>query len=613
MGNKKQVMNKFKLTIILFSLFVLLFSFNTQAQTTVEERNGKWTFVIDGEAFDAKGATFGYDYDAANFDQYFKELQFLGVNTIRTWGTSKNTLKLLDAAQANGIKVMLGIWMRHGRPGSEADDSFDYLKDSTGKEVMYQSALETVKAYKDHPALLTWGVGNEVYLNMATDEEKTAYSKLLERICFQIKQLDANHPITSVEAWTFGVDWWMNYVPSIDIYGINTYGQGADVLPQELAKKGVKKPYVITEFGVRGEWEMKEDKNGVKAEPNDEEKYQAIVKGYNEWIKPKPNCLGVYVFHYSNGNEHLASWFTTHFDGKTRPQYWAIREAYTGQKPINNVPAINTFQLPKTPAKSGTWISVKLEASDIENEKLTVRFYYNQRTGSRKRRDQLVALEYKGSLTDGFEIKLPEENGGIKVYAMVSDTYYNVGIATTSISVIDQAVAERQYLVPRAELPFYVYKDNENLPYVLSAYMGNYKDMEVDLEQTETVKTGKTAIKITYKAKDNWYGVGFVDPANDWGDILGGYNISGANTFSFWAKASYSNLKVKVGFGLIADDKPFPDSSIESTELTLTNDWKKYTIKTKGLDLSCIRTGFVLFSSGDGITHEIFIDDIVFE
>ena len=149
-------MNKFKLTIILFSLFVLLFSFNTQAQTTVEERNGKWTIVIDGEAFDAKGATFGYDYDAANFDQYFKELQFLGVNTIRTWGTGKNTTKLLDAAHANGIKVMLGIWMRHGRPGSEADDSFDYLKDSTGKEIMYQSALETVKAYKDHPAPVSY-------------------------------------------------------------------------------------------------------------------------------------------------------------------------------------------------------------------------------------------------------------------------------------------------------------------------------------------------------------------------------------------------------------------------------------------------------------------------
>ena len=48
--------------------------------------------------------------------------------------------------------------------------------------------------------------------------------------------------------------------------------------------------------------------------------------------------------------------------------------------------------------------------------------------------------------------------------------------------------------------------------------------------------SGDTAIKITYDARDNWYGVAFVDPANDWGDILGGYDISGATTLSFWAK-----------------------------------------------------------------------------
>jgi len=132
--------------------------------------------------------------------------------------------------------------MRHGRPGMEADDSFDYLKDTEGKEVMYNNALELVQQYKDHPALLSWGIGNEVYLNTATDEEKLAYSRLLERICVDIKKIDADHPITSVEAWTFGVDWWSKYVPSIDIYGINTYGAGANFLPEELAKKGWIRP-----------------------------------------------------------------------------------------------------------------------------------------------------------------------------------------------------------------------------------------------------------------------------------------------------------------------------------------------------------------------------------
>nr|WP_299073630.1 glycoside hydrolase family 2 TIM barrel-domain containing protein [uncultured Allomuricauda sp.] len=607
-------MNYTLLRTTLLCLFTTVFAIKIKAQIAVENVNGKWTFIVDTKPFEVKGATFGYDKDVANYDKYFQELNFLGVNTIRTWGTDKNTMKMLDAAHKHGIRVMLGIWMRHGRAGMEADDSFDYSNDEDGKEVMYKDALEIVKTYKDHPAILTWGVGNEVYLNTATDEEKIAYSKLLERICSQIKRIDENHPVTSVEAWTFGVDWWEKYVPSIDIYGINTYGKGANVLPEELSKKGVTKPYVVTEFGVRGEWEIEEDQNGVKLEPTDKEKYDVIVNGYNEWIKPKPNCLGVYIFQYATDDRHLAPWLLTHFKGMTRPQYWAIREAYTGKKAENNVPFITSFQLLDTNVKSGTWVGVKLDALDTEEEDLAVTFYYNQRTGSRKRRDQLVPLNFRGNLSDGLEIQLPQENGGIKVYAMVNDTFNNVGIATTSISVIDKNAAKRKFLVPKVELPFHVYNDNENLPYVLSAYMGDYNTINVDLDNTETVKSGKTAIKIDFKGKNEWYGLGFVDPANDWGDILGGHNISGAETFSFWAKASYDNLKAKVGFGLIEKgDKPFYDSSKKLIELILTDKWKKYTINTKRLDLTCIRSGFVIFTIGEGMSHTIYIDEIVFE
>jgi hypothetical protein len=129
----------------------------------------------------------------------------------------------------------------------------------------------------------------------------------------------------------------------------------------------------------------------------------------------------------------------------------------------------------------------------------------------------------------------------------------------------------------------------------------------------EEVHSGTTAIKITYKDTSDWYGFGMVDPANDWGEVLGGYDISGAKSFSFWAKANITNVKIQVGFGLIENDKPYPDSAKNMLDIVLTKTWKKYTIKTKKLDLSCIRSGFVLFSSADIFDHEIYIDDIVFE
>lgn len=70
--------------------------------------------------------------------------------------------------------------------------------------------------------------------------------------------------------------------------------------------------------------------------------------------------------------------------------------------------------------------------------------------------------------------------------------------------------------------------------------MGNYEAMEIDLEHQGEVYDGDASLRISYDAKDNWYGVGFVDPPSDWGNMLGGYNLTGA-------KPSASGLKQTTG------------------------------------------------------------------
>ena len=605
-------MKKKRLYTLVF-LLSNIFVFNSLAQTIVQKNEQGWDLLVDGKPFEVKGATFGFVEDVENYDRYFKDLQFLGINTIRTWATGKETKALLDAAQKYSIKIMMGIWMRHGRPGMEDDDRFDYLKDEKGKLAMYENAMQVVNQYKDHPAVLTWGIGNEVYLNMATDPEKEAYSKLLEKICSAIKKIDPNHPITSIEAWNFGLDWWQKHVPSIDIYGLNSYGFGVSFLQDELDKRNIDKPYIVTEFGVTGEWDVKQEKNGVKIEPADQEKYDVITKGYQDWIANKPNNLGVYVFHYSDGDDFASPWLFMKHKGFYRPQYWATRKAYTGKDPLNSIPVIKTFRLPKSEEKSKVWVPVFLTTLDKEDEVLEISFYYNQRTGSRKRRNQIVKLNHRGDRNNGFEVQLPEVDGPTKIYVNVKDAYNNVGIASTSIVVKDKKAKKKKYLVPKVGLPFYVYKDNKDLPFAASGYMGDYKYMDVDLNYTKDVHSGKTAIKISYNSKGGWYGLAFQDPANDWGDILGGYDISRAKTFSFWAKSNSWDAKVKFGFGLIDKDKPFPDTAKKSIEISLSKQWQKYTIKLRKEDLSCIRTGFVLFSEGNGTPYEIYVDDIVFE
>lgn len=136
------------------------------------------------------------------------------------------------------------------------------------------------------------------------------------------------------------------------------------------------------------------------------------------------------------------------------------------------------------------------------------------------------------------EIQLPKESGSIKVYVNAKVTLNNIGIASTSIIVSDEEAKNKKYLVAKTDLPFYIYKDGIDLPYNPAGYMGNYQSITVDLNNKEDVHSGESSIKISYNADHDWYGVAFVDPPNDWGENLSGYEINKANEFSFWAKAS---------------------------------------------------------------------------
>lgn len=595
---------------------ILLITTTHHAQVIVKKVDSAWTFYVDSKPFDVKGVTFGYDNDVDNYEAYFRELQFLGVNSIRTWGTGEHTLQLLDTAEKYNIKVMLGIWMRHGRAGMEDDDTFDYLTDKEGMEDMYNNAIDIVNRYKDHPAVLTWGVGNEVYLNTATDPEKEVYSKLLERVCSKIKEIDPKHPITSVEAWTFGMDWWHTYVPSIDIYGLNSYGAGVQFLEDEIKKRGIDKPYIITEYGVTGEWDMPKDANGIIAEPTDQDKYNAIAVDFEPFIQDKPYNLGGYVFHYGNSDEFVGPWLCTHYRNLKRPQYWAIREAFTGKKPINHVPKISAIEISDKTFKTGDWVDLSFKTSDVENDALNIKFYYNQREGSRNLKNQISPLESKKDSQNSYRIQVPKVDTPIKIYITAEDVYGNVGIATTSLSVDNGNNIQQPYLVPKADLPFYVYKDGENIPYFPSAYMGGIKHINVNLKNEEDTRDGTAVFELTYESDKGWYGLGLVNPINDWGDVQGGFDLRGAKTFSFWAKATKEDVKAEIGFGLIGKDKEFPDTAKVTKEIKLTTNWKKYTFKLKKEDLSCIRSGLVIFSTGHwsyGRTHSIFIDDVVFE
>jgi hypothetical protein len=329
--------------------------------------------------------------------------------------------------------------MRHGRPGAEGDDSFDWVNDEAGKQKQMDAALTVVAKYKDHPAVLCWGIGNEVTLNIATEPEKVAYAKYLQKICVEVKKLDPKHPVASVSAWTTDWQYWRDYVPAIDLYGANVYGYSVYALPGELKRLNITKPFFLGEFGAMGEWEAKADANDVKGEPSDKEKYEIFA---NAWtgVKEKsgPQFIGGFMFNFGDELNFAGEWLNFFCGDAFRPSYWGARKAFTGKDPVNYPPAIETFiirdPLAAHPAKS--WVDARVDATDKEGKSLKVTFYYNHRVGSRQERDAVIPLQSEPGSKPGFyKILLPDVEGGIKLYAFVQDDYPNITVATTSAKV----------------------------------------------------------------------------------------------------------------------------------------------------------------------------------
>jgi len=150
-------------------------------------------------------------------------------------------------------------------------------------------------------------------------------------------------------------------------------------------------------------------------------------------------------------------------------------------------------------------------------------------------------------------------------------------------------------------------------PYVPSGWMGNTKAITMDLDCSDHPHSGKSCIKFAYSDPGNWGGVVWQHPANDWGDKPGGYDVSGAETLSFWARGEDGGEKVKFGFGVLGLEKKYHDSSKGEVEVTLSKEWKEYSIDLNEKDLGRIKTGFFWSLGGQGKPLTFYLDDIQYK
>ena len=330
------------------------------------DRNAQGNFVLirNGKPFPIRGA---------GGTSHLKELAEHGGNSIRTWGIESleevvDGKPLIDRCHELGLSITAGIWLEHERHG------FDYSNESQVRR-QREKVRSAVRKYKDHPAILMWGLGNE--MEGPESNGKTPHVwKELNVLAKIVKEEDPHHPIMTVIAGaaSFKVRGLLEHTPLVDVLGVNAY-IAASSAASDVKRAGWKKPFVLAEYGPSGHWEVDKTRWGAPIEPGSREKsasYYATLSLLEE--EAADISLGSYCFLWGQKQETTSTWYGMFLrSGEKLPQVDAISRAWTGKWPENRCPRVISLEsdLREAVVPATQVMDVVMEATDPNGDPLT--------------------------------------------------------------------------------------------------------------------------------------------------------------------------------------------------------------------------------------------------
>jgi len=363
-------------------------------------------------------------------------LKSYGGNAIRTWD-AEGIGPLMDEAHELGISVLVGIWLHHQRHG------YDHADEGMRRE-QNERVERFVREFRHHPALLGWGVGNEVELGGDMDiaiEQINAAAAI-------IKRLDPDHPTFAIIAGT-GDDKAIriqNECPQIDVLGVNAYGSMGRVA-QDLKKQGYTGPYAITEFGPKGHWEAEKTSWDAPIEMSGAEKAVFVRRSYRRTIESNLDgpCVGSFAFLWGHKQERTETWYGLILpSGETIQSVDVLSEFWTGSPPENLAPIVRGIRI--NPDRSGSVfdagqrVRCLVNASEPDGDTTRVEWrVFPESTaqsigGDREEALRRLDLEIEPD-GDAAWITLPNEPGAYRIFVTVRDGKGHAGTANLPIKI----------------------------------------------------------------------------------------------------------------------------------------------------------------------------------
>lgn len=363
------------LLILLLYAYPAFFQQHKPSYVSIKKQGDKYRFYVNGKPFIVKGV--GLDFDAGN---NFKALKEAGGNTFRTWRT-RDAEQELDSAAKYDLMVAMGLDIK-----KELHD-FDY-NDEKPVAKQLEQMKKIVAKYKDHPNLLCWIAGNE--LNLLFDRNgklkpvnPKVYEALADLVDY-IHKIDPNHPVTFTFAGIMKahIQPALARCPQIDFLSFQVYG-GLATLQEQIEKAGVTRPYMVTEFGPMGHWEVPVTSWKREIEESSSAKARGIAERIQKGFTSNNSglCLGGFAFIWGQKQERTPTWYGMFCkSGEATATVDELTRFWTGSYPANRAPRVDSVKLNNKRAtdhvyvKPGKEYNARVWASEPEQDPLTYKW-----------------------------------------------------------------------------------------------------------------------------------------------------------------------------------------------------------------------------------------------
>lgn len=397
----------------------------------VRYTEGKAQLYRNGNPYFIKGAS-GIDN--------LEKVSAYGGNSIRTWSVH-NAGEILDKAEALGLTVTLGLEI--GRPYWGEDFKYWNILEVNKK---IEELKPFIEKYKNHPALLMWGVGNEVSLKGGS---RYLIYYTINRIAKMIKKTDPNHPVmTAINVKTIGRGKYL--MPNVDILGYNGFGLIKHFFEdnKNYKNKGWGRAYIFSEWGVPGHWEVKDTAWGAPYELSTKQKINFLQQYWELMNQDTTSFLGSYAFYWGNKFEITNTWFSqfsTEGENSETVQY--IQSLWKGEAFHSNLPEIFNISFNDRPGQSNQYLTADslYSASPITDfdDLSALKFKWEIRPEEAKfyelddyQHNMSYLMEADSAST--LKFRTPKNEGPYRIYVYISDDSGNYTSHNLPFYVVNQ-------------------------------------------------------------------------------------------------------------------------------------------------------------------------------